>query len=420
MALAYTNLSSTQNTNKTTSYTDPIDKLLNDAVNGKSLFKNREVLHFAFIPEVILHRDEEQKKVTQSLIPLLKQSRPSNLLVYGKPGTGKTLVVRKVLNKIQERAKEKSFPIELVYANSKEETTLYGLLVKFGRQLGLRSQKELPNTGLSISEVFNRIISTIEKNTLNTVFVVDEIDYLAELVSRTGKDVFYSLTRANERLKKGSLTLVGISNDLTFKERLDPRVLSSLSEEEIVFTNYTVGQIKEILEERIKVAFIPKATEQAAINLCSAMSGQEHGDARRAIDLLRIAGEIAEREQSNTIQEEHIRKASLKMEEDKETTALNSYPLHEKLLILGVMRANGSSTGEIYQSYKSLCKTTRQKELTQRRITQMLSEIEMTGLISGKIIHQGMHGRTKKFALTLNADTVKKAFKEDLALEDLL
>ena len=418
--MAYTDLSSTQNTNKTTSYTDPIDKLLNDAVNGKSLFKNREVLHFAFIPEVILHRDEEQKKVTQSLIPLLKQSRPSNLLVYGKPGTGKTLVVKKVLNKIQERAKEKSFPIELVYANSKEETTLYGLLVKFGRQLGLRSQKELPNTGLSISEVFNRIISTIEKNTLNTVFVVDEIDYLAELVSRTGKDVFYSLTRANERLKKGSLTLVGISNDLTFKERLDPRVLSSLSEEEIVFTNYTVGQIKEILEERIKVAFIPKATEQAAINLCSAMSGQEHGDARRAIDLLRIAGEIAEREQSNTIQEEHIRKASLKMEEDKETTALNSYPLHEKLLILGVMRANGSSTGEIYQSYKSLCKTTRQKELTQRRVTQMLSEIEMTGLISGKIIHQGMHGRTKKFALTLNADTVKKAFKEDLALEDLL
>ena len=401
-------------------YIDPIDKLLNDAASGKSLFKNREVLHFTFIPETILHRNEEQKKVTQSLLPLLKKSRPSNLLVYGKPGTGKTLVVKKVLNKIQERAKESSFPIELVYANSKEETTLYGLLVKFGRQLGLKSQKELPSTGLSISEVFNRIISTIEKNSLNTVFVVDEIDYLAELVSKTGKDVFYSITRANERLKKGSLTLVGISNDLTFKERLDPRVLSSLSEEEIVFTNYTVGQIKEILEERIKTAFIPKTIEQAAINLCSAMAGQEHGDARRAIDLLRVAGEIAEREQADLIKEEHIRKASLKMEEDKETTALNSYPLHEKLLILAVMKANGTTTGEIYQSYKNLCKIVRQKELTQRRITQILSEIEMTGLISGKIIHQGMHGRTKKFSLTLHPETVKKAFKDDLTLEDLL
>ncbi len=400
---------------------DPIDKLLDDAANGKSLFKNREVLHFTFIPDLVLHRDDEQKKVTQSLIPLLKKARPSNLLVYGKPGTGKTLVVKKVLNKIQERVKEGAFPIQLLYANAKEETTLYGLLIKLGRQLIEKGkEKEFPTTGLSISEVFNRIISAIEKNSLNTVFVVDEIDYLAELVSKTGKDVFYSLARANERLKKGSLTLIGISNDLTFKERLDPRVLSSLSEEEIVFTNYTVNQIKEILTERIKEAFISNVLDQAALNLCAAMSGQEHGDARRAIDLLRVAGEIAEREQADVVKEDHIRRASLKLEEDKETTALNSYPLHEKLLILAVMKANGSTTGEIYQSYKNLCKVTRQKELTQRRVTQMLSEIEMTGLISGKIIHQGMHGRTKKFALTLNPETVKNAFREDLVLEDLL
>lgn len=399
---------------------DPVDKLLDDAASGKSLLKNREALHFTFIPETILHRDDEQKKVTQSLIPLLKKSRPSNLLIYGKPGTGKTLVVKKVLNKIQERVKEKSFPIELVYANAKEETTLYGLLVRFGRQLGLKSQKELPSSGLSISEVFNRIIITIEENKLNTVFVVDEIDYLAELVSKTGKDVFYSITRANERLKKGSLTLVGISNDLTFKERLDPRVLSSLGEEEIVFTNYTVTQIKEILRERIKIAFAAGIVEESALNLCSAMAGQEHGDARRAIDLLRVAGEIAEREHADSINDKHIRNASLKMEEDKETTALNSYPLHEKILILAVMRANGTTTGEIYHSYKNLCKMIRQKELTQRRVTQILSEIEMTGLISGKIIHQGMHGRTKKFSLALNPETVKKAFKEDLALVDLL
>ena len=108
------------------------------------------------------------------------------------------------------------------------------------------------------------------------------------------------------------------------------------------------------------------------------------------------------------------------MEEDKETTALNSYPLHEKLLIIAIMRANGSSTGEIYQAYKGLCKTTRQREITQRRVTQILGDIELSGLITGKITHQGMHGRTKKYNLAVHPNVVKKAFKDDLILVDVL
>ena len=399
---------------------DAVDKLLDDATSGRSILKKRDVLHFTFIPETILHRDNELAKVTQALLPILKKSRPSNLLVYGKPGTGKTLVVKTILSKIQKRVEKSDFPIKLVYTNAKDETTLYGLLVSFGRQLGLKTQKELPTTGLSISGVFNRLLDVIQKNSTNAVFVIDEIDYLAELISKTGKDILYNLTRANERLKTGSLTLIGISNDLTFKERLDPRVLSSLSEEEIVFTNYTMEQIKEILLDRIKTAFIQGTVETAAINLCAAMAGQEHGDARRAIDLLRVAGELAEREQSETVKEDHIRRASQKMEEDKETTALNSYPLHEKLLIIAVMRAKGSSTGEIYQTYKGLCKTIRQKEITQRRVTQILGDIELSGLITGKIIHQGMHGRTKKYNLTIQPDVIKKTFKDDLILTDVL
>jgi cell division control protein 6 len=216
------------------------------------------------------------------------------------------------------------------------------------------------------------------------------------------------------------LTLVGISNDLTFKERLDPRVISSLSEEETVFTNYNVDQLKEILRDRIKDAFLDDVVEDSALNLCAAMAGREHGDARRAIDLLRVAGEIAERGQSDKVKEEHIRTASTKMEEDKETTALRSYPLHEKLLIIAVMKASGLSTGEIFSAYKTLCKAIRQKELTQRRVTQMLLEIEMSGIISGKIIHQGIHGRTKKFTLTISSDTVKETFKSEATLEDII
>lgn len=396
---------------------DAVDKLLDDAIKGNSLFKNRQVLQTKFEPEIILHRDEELAKVTQALLPILKKSRPSNLLVYGKPGTGKTLVVSRVLSKIEKKVENSEFPIKLFYANAKDEATIYGLLVSLGSKLGL----DLPTTGLSISIVFTKILDTIKQNSINAVFVIDEIDYLAELASKTGRDILYNLTRANERLRTGgSLTLIGISNLLNFKEKLDPRVISSLSEEEVIFTNYSVDQIKEILSERIKEAFVSNTVEVAALNLCAAMAGQEHGDARRAIDFLRVAGELAEREQANTVNEDHIRRAAQKMEEEKEITALNGYPLHEKLLIVAVMRTNGAATGEVYHAYKELCKTIRQKEVTQRRATQILSDIELSGLITGKIVHQGMHGRTKKYNLTIQNETVKKAFQNDIILADVL
>jgi cell division control protein 6 len=398
---------------------DPIDRLLDAAESGKFIIKNRDILHFTYIPNIIQHRNSEQEQVTQSLLPILKHSRPSNLLVYGKPGIGKTLVVKKVLNKIQERVEKSKFPIKLIYSNSKEETTLYGLLVSFGRQLGMKD-KELPGTGLAISEVFKRILNNIEESTINVIFVIDEIDYLAQLVSKTGKDILYQLTRANERLKQGSLTLVGISNDLTFKEKLDPRVISSLGEEEIIFTNYNRDQIYKILEERVNEAFIPNSIDEAALNLCAALAAAEHGDARRAIDLIRVAGEIAERQQSDKVTQDHVREASLKIEENKEETSLKSYPLHEKLIILAIIKAGGSSTGEIYSSYKGLCKIVGKDELTQRRITQMLSEIELSGIISGRLIHQGIHGRTKKYKLTISSEMIKKTFKDDLTLQDII
>ncbi|RNJ75740.1 MAG: AAA family ATPase [Nitrosopumilus sp. H13] len=398
---------------------DPVDQIIDSAKDGKSILKDRSILHFTHIPNTIFHRDAEQKKVTQSLLPILKHSKPSNLLVYGKPGTGKTLVVKKIISKIQERVDQSKFPTKLIYTNAKNESTTTGLLISAGRQLGL-DEKELPMTGLATGEVFKRLLDRIDKNSLNMIFVIDEIDYLAQLITKTHKDTMYQLTRANERLKHGSLALVGISNDLKFKEILDARVISSLSEEEVVFTNYNVDQLTKILNERVGEAFAPDSVEESALGLCAAMAAKVHGDARRAIDLIRVAGEIAEREQADKVTTEHVRAASQKIEENKEETALKSYPLHEKLVVMAVMKAPGASTGEVYAAYKDLCKATAQDPLSQRRVTQMLNEVEVSGLVDGRIVHQGMHGRTKKYRLTIPTETVRRAFKDDLSLEDVI
>ena len=405
---------------------DPVELLLNKADQGNLIIKNPNVLRHDYIPSRILHRDKQQELVTQALLPLYKKSIPPNLLVYGKPGTGKTLVIKKVLTQIQNRVDKNSHQIKIATTNAKDQSNLYNVLVDLGRQLGLKSKKTtndklwLPSTGLSISEVFNRILYIIEKNKINTVFLIDEIDHLAKLIDKTGKDILYSITRANLKLKNGSLSLIGISNDVRFKEELDPRVISTLSEEELVFPAYVTNEIKEILEDRIPLAFEENSVSGGALNLCASIACREHGDARRAIKLLDVAARTAELNQDVSITDEHVRLAAQKIEIDKESQQLSAFSLHEKLLVITIMKSPNISTGDIYSAYKSLCKIIHQNTLTQRRTTQMLNGIELSGLISGKMIHQGIHGNTKKFNLTVSSDLVKNTLESNETLVDVL
>ena len=396
-------------------YDEVLDLVFNKALSDNNLIKEHIYLRSDYIPDNLPFRESQIISIGQSLSPILRNTKCSNLILYGKTGTGKTVVAKYVTNKLIQRTHESNLKVRLAYTNTRIAGTSYRVLSDLADSINL----EIPFTGIAVSEVLQRIIDKISQNKYIIVFVLDEIDYL---VKTYGDNLLYELTRSSDKFNPGSLSIIGISNDLQFKEYLDTRVLSSLSEEELVFPPYTTEELRAILEQRSKLAFSKQTYSLAAINLCAALAGSEHGDARRAIDLLRISAEIAEREEgSNQLEEKHVRIALQKIDRDRTYDALNSLPLQAKIVLLSVLNFSSTiSTGDVYDKYCNTCKKIGIEILTQRRISGLLSELDLLGLITGCVISQGRYGRSKRIHALISFQTVKEVFVEDPVLSPLL
>ena len=401
----------------TTGEKDILSNIFEKALTGKSIFINRQVLRSDFIPGKLPFREDQINIIGQILAPILQESKPSNLLLYGKTGSGKTAVAKYVLSKFEETTKQHNKAISLAYSNARLAGSEYRVLVDLAHCLSM----DMPFTGLPISEVLQRIYNKISDNDLKVIFIIDEIDYLAKHAKNSNDDMLYSLTRSSEHLKQGFISIMGISNDLHFKSFLDPRVLSSLNEEEILFPPYTVNQLSNILTERIQEAFNNKTVPLSTINLCAALAGSEHGDARRAIELLRVAGELAERSDNSTILEKHVKDASMKIDNDRIYQAVKTLPLHEKTVLKAVTSNNdNTTTGDVYNQYQKQSKKIGVEPLTQRRISGLLSELDTQGLINASIITQGRHGRTKRISPIVSNNIINQVFEDDPIAKSLL
>ena len=380
----------------------------------ESFFVNKNILQSSYTPEFIQHRDEQIKQVADILAPALKLERPSNIFIYGKTGTGKTLSVKYTTEQMMEVAKKNKVPLKVVYVNCKLKKiadTEYRLIAQLAREF----KKEIPPTGLPTDEIYKIFFSALDKEKKKLLLVLDELD---QLVNKVGDGVLYNLTRINEELKNSQITLIGVSNDLIFVDNLDPRVKSSLSEEEILFPPYNAVQIKDILKQRIKLAFKKGAIALGAIEKCAAYAAREHGDARRALELLRVAAEIAERSNANKVEIKHIDNAEEKIERDRILDIINTQPKQFQLTLYSVLslylqRKNILFTGEIYELYKQLAKKTNLRPLTQRRVSDIVSELDMLGIINAKVISKGRYGRTREISL-ITPSSVNSKIKEIL------
>ncbi len=391
---------------------DGIDAIFNKTKQGRLLFQNRSALSTEFVPEHLPFRESQETNVAQVLAPALLGSKPSNLLLYGKTGTGKTAVAKRVVDRLEKKDDKKQ--ILTSYVNCRSAGTEYLTLATIAESLPM---DKIPPTGLSMGEVVKRIFKAISEHAIHLILVLDEIDYLVN----ANDDTLYKFTRSGEETAPGFLTIIGISNDLRFKEGLDARVLSSLGEEELVFPPYTTEELRSILAERTKIAFRPGVVPETTINLCAALAASEHGDARRAIDLLRVAGEVAEREGRQRVDEESIRKASEKLEHDTVEVALRSLPLQAKVIIIAASRfPAGTSTGEVYLAYTNLARKSSVEVLTQRRVSGILAELDILGLVEAAVVSKGRRGRTKRIKLLIDNETLARVIGEDAQLLDLV
>ena len=382
----------------------------------KPIFKKKQALQSNYIPSILLYRDNEIQQIANVLAPCMRAEKSSNLFVYGKSGTGKTVSVKYVSANIKELAMQKNLPIKIIYLNCKLKKiadTEYRLIAQLARKFG----KTIPPTGLPTDEVYSQLYRALDSEKIMAIIILDEID---EIVKKTGDEVLYNLTRMDTELKESQVSIVGISNNIRFSQDLDPRVKSSLSEEEIIFPPYNALQIQQILKKRAETAFHEDTILSGVIEKIAALSAREHGDARRALELLRVSAEIAERKDKSKVELEDVEQAEHKIEHDKSIEITKTQPKQFQAVFYSILdiserKKESIYTGDVYELYKSVVARSGMRPLTQRRVSDVIAELDTLGMINTKTISKGRYGRTRE--ISVNIDSTKTKIKNMLTEE---
>ena len=388
----------------------------------ESLFIDRKAFDHAFEPSNLPHREQEVESLVRNLVDALNGHIPSNMVLYGVPGSGKTVVTRFVLGQLLEKGRQMGHPVQTYEVNCRNVDTKYRVVQSLASQLNQRGDSPIPFTGWPTDRVLETLIQRMDRVGGVHILVLDEID---NLVAKAGSGLLYSLTNLNTILKNARCCIIGISNDLNFTQELDPRVSSRLSQEDIVFHPYGAQEIQDILQERVRMGLKIDSLESGVIPLCSALAAQEHGDARRALDLLRISVQKAEQRSQTKVDPKHVRLAQSQLEHDQVTPVLRTLPLHQKLVLFCIIinEENGTrniSTGEIFRTYSQACMKINIEPLTPRRISALINELDTLGLIMARNVSKGRGGRSKQVnsAIPKTIDSIKILSLNDPQIEE--
>ncbi|MFA7162214.1 MAG: AAA family ATPase, partial [Candidatus Methanomethylophilaceae archaeon] len=327
--------------------------------------------------------------------------------VYGKTGTGKTAVLN-FIGKELEKADSRRERCGYVYVNCEVVDTPYGILYNIGNQITVESDNKIPFTGWSFEKVYSNLVKQIDDTDKVFVVVLDEID---RMVSKKGDDIFYYLAKINENLKRSKVSLVGISNDMKFLELLEPKARSRLGGESLIFPPYTADELEDILKSRAEIAFDSGTLEGGVISYCASVAARVDGDARVALDLLRTAADTAERNGDSTVTIAHVKSAKNSIEFDAVSEGIRTLSPQSKIVLMSITKNVEAdnprmTTGDVYNKYKEICDVLDVKPLTQRRVTDLISELDMMGIINASVRSFGRAGRTKEIELAAPKENI--------------
>ncbi len=381
----------------------------------KQLIKDKKVLQTTYLPDDLPHRKDKIDKIASIISIAFNGEKPSNIMIYGMTGTGKTAVINYIGKELRKIDPDKE-KCQYLYVNCEVIDTAYGILYDIAKQFVDDINDKIPFTGWSFERLYKEFYQEIELRECVFIIILDEIDHM---ISKKGDDIFYYLAKINEHLSKSKVSIIGISNNSKFQEMLEPKAKSRFGGESIIFPPYSKKELEDILNDRIKGVFEPNVLDEDVVEYCAALASRNDGDARMAIDLLRTATDIAERNGDDEITIAHVKSAKSSIEIDVVEESIRSLSSQTKILLLAIIRISERSdntiiTGDVYNEYKNIADIIKIPVLTQRRIGDLIQELDMMGLINASVKSFGKAGRTKEIKLDIQKEVIERFKKDDL------
>jgi orc1/cdc6 family replication initiation protein len=325
-----------------------------------SVFKNESVLSPDFLPSILPFRETQVGRIAENLESAADGTTGQNTFIFGSPGIGKTATVRFIFRQFEDE-----YPgMRTVYVNCWDCNTSIAVMSKITNDLGIF----VPRRGLGKDEVAEKFREAVSKSKGGVVVCLDEVD---QLVNKE-PGALYSLVRLNGPRQ---ITLVMISNDPHIMSKLENRVTSSLSAEEVEFKPYKMDEMKGILSERAKAAFT--SFESAAIMLAANHAIQKGGDVRVGLQCLQKAGRIAEKSGDSKLSSKHLRDVVSVVNEAKPQIVMRKLNVHEKYIVDIVAKKSPVSFGELFAAYKKAM----EKPSSERMVQDYVKHLEQAKMI---------------------------------------